>query len=219
MSTPLPPVAQVFRVRVTQALGDDLHIDNIFYCQYGLTFAPLTAAQVLALANQIFAAWHTRIMPMQCNVLTLESVTVTDLHTATGFEATSTTAPVVGSVATQAVTAATSMVVTLRTAVRGRSFRGRLYLAGFPVSQVATAQTWGATATTNAGANMSLLAGDIAILTPVSALMCITSFYSGTDATIPGRRPVPIRRITPVATTITTFLGDQRIGSQRRRNA
>lgn len=218
MSTPLPAVPNTVRFRMTQTLGDDLNLDNILYATYGSVLAPLTAAQVQTLADKMFSIWTTRVTALQCSVLSLASVTCTDLDTITGFEQTSTHIPVAGSVGTQAVTAATSMVVTLKTDLRGRSFRGRQYLAGLPVSGVATAQTWGGTITTNFGTALSNVAGDLEIGAAPVVTMAICSFYSGTDATIPGRRPVPIRRITPVTTPVTSWKGELRIGSQRRRN-
>jgi hypothetical protein len=217
MATPLPPVPNTVRIRVSQTLGDDLNLDNIWYATYDPAAVPLSAASVLALANAFFTSWHTNVMAAQCTALTLNSVTVTDLQTLTAFEETSTAGPVTGANAGAPVTAGACMVVSLRTALRGRSFRGRTYLAAFPASEVLTPQTWQAAAVTAADNGVVGVETDMeTFATPLEH--AVVSYYSGTDHTIPGHRPKPIRRVTPIATEITAVAADTRIGSQRRRN-
>lgn len=92
--------------------------------------APWTFAALQSLADAVFASWNTNWGSIVSHHMVTDGVRATDLTTATGFQATSTGAPVTGSDATESLPSSTACVVTLRTAIRSRSGRGRIFLAG-----------------------------------------------------------------------------------------
>lgn len=214
---PLPPVAQTLKLAFSHSLGDDLNVENVLYAQYAAA-GPLTATQVQTAANEAFTAWQAGPLTLMTSSVSFLSVTATDLHTATGFQETSTHAATPGTGTGTTEAAAVALVTGFRTAIRGRSFRGRAYLAGMAEGNRSTPQIWlpglvtaAETAWTAFNASM---AGAALPLTHA-----VVSYFSGTDATIPGHRPKPIRRVTPLSNPVTLYVVDSRVGSQRRRNA
>jgi hypothetical protein len=199
-------------------VGDDLVVDNIHYATYPIGSVPLTSVQVQTMANSCLTAWRSVFLPLMSNFAGHESTTVTDLDTVTGFEQTDSPGTADGTVTTGPSPAASSMVVSMRTALRGRSFRGRQYMSGLPIASMLDPQKWTPAAVASYDAAWISYLGTLAGLA-IPLTLSVVSFYSGTDHTIPGHRPKPIRRVVPIATTITLTNADQRIGSQRRRNA
>lgn len=216
MSTPLPAVPGVIKMAVNQILGDDLHVENILHYRYGTGGAPLTAAQLQVMCDQARAHWVAGIIPLQSNRVSFQSIQCTDLETPTSLEGVSAGAPVVGGTATAPMPAATALCISRRSATRSRSARGRIYLCGVTEANLFDAQHFTAALVSNFTIAIdgfdSLLAADTIPLHPV-----IVSYYSGTDATIPGRKPKPIRRTTPATFPVTSTDGVTRVATQRRR--
>jgi hypothetical protein len=219
MGTPLPVVPDGIRVKITQKLGDDVNIENIMYGVVASGSLPLTNTTALALANAAFAAWVAGPLQYQGTDVTLESVTITDLSVAGGVEVVSTTAAHAGLGSTASLTASASMVVTLLTGTRGRSSRGRIYIAGMTPGDQATPQTWTSAIVTAMGNAMNTFGADmLAAATATNMVVC--SFYSGkipNPNPLSNRRNIPDRRGTPQTTIITSYEARARIGSQRRR--
>jgi len=92
-------------------------------------------AQQLVLANAMMTATQTAYRLLLADSVTLENVTVTDMRVQGAPLVQSTAAALDGIDDGEQVNPSLSCIVTLRTAQRGRSFRGRMYLGGF-------AETW-----------------------------------------------------------------------------
>lgn len=223
MATPLPPVASSMRARLTWTLGDDINVENVLYYSLAGGVLPLTVALASALAGDISTALKTSFQASLSTQISLTSVTVEDISIPFGLVGTSTTAVWAGTSATAVPSAGTSMVLTLTTGLRGRSFRGRVYLAGVPGgANVASPQTWipGAIAFFGAG----WVAMNTAFATAAGAaapVPVVVSYYSGK---LPNPNPasknrfIPQRRVTPIATPVTAVTAKAHFGSQRRRN-
>lgn len=221
MGTPLPPVAGTVKLRFIQTLGDDVAVDNVLHCLANLPTPPLTAAQCVTYANTAFAQWVAKIAPRVTSHLTLTSVEVTDLSVVGGQQGVSTTAPTAGTNVTQSAPGGTSMVFTIGTGTRGRSFRGRWFQAGCATVDLdpTTPQLW--LSGFQAGFNTDF-AAFLALLQTNNLQPVIVSYYSGKVANpnpLSNRRYVPQRRVTPVATIYSTSTAKLRVASQRRRNA
>lgn len=158
----------------------------------------------------------------QTTAITLTQVQVVDLNTATGAEGVSTHAAVPGTVGTAPVTAGAAMVIALNTPLRGRSFRGRQYLAGCPQADTLTPQTWaGAFLTSTTAAFTAYIATLNGAAAPGPLSLAVVSYFSGKQANpnpLSKNRFVPTRRVTPVLTLVQTVVAKPHIGSQRRRN-
>lgn len=113
--------------------------------------------------------------------------------------------PVNGSVAGGGAPNNVAQVVSLRTGLRGRSYRGRMYWAGIPKSKQATETTCDATW-------LTALAGDIqallSVINALSAIWVVVSHWTAGAA-----------RASAVKTPVTGLVIDNQFDSQRRRLA
>jgi hypothetical protein len=107
-----------------------------------------------------------------------------------------------GTVANEAVPNQVALVVSLRTAQIGRSFRGRVYLPGLADNQVIGSNVSGVTA----AAFKSTIDGLFTNLTVVGAIPVVVSRFAN-----------KVPRVTAVATPIITTLVSTRVDTQRRR--
>jgi hypothetical protein len=123
-----------------------------------------------------------------------------------------TAAPVAGTSAENPLPAATALVITLRTGLRGRSYNGRLYLFGF--SELANDAAGGATALAAANGAAFVNAISTALQAPgLGAQMSVLSRFT----TPPGTQ-VAVERNPPILTPVTAAIAkDQRWDVQRRR--
>jgi hypothetical protein len=223
MATPLPPVPNTLRARFTWSEGDNPNINIVTYFQYAPASAPLSVANCISVANSIMGYWVANPHVYFAPSITLQNVVVTDLGTITGAEGQSTNAPNTGGGSGASVPAGTAMVMSLPTALRGRSYRGRMFLPGLEASQVLNPQQWqGAYVTNVAEAVETFWASLYALGAPGPIQACVVSYFSGKTANpnpLSKNRFVPTRRVTPLSTIIVDCIGKTRIASQRRRNA
>jgi hypothetical protein len=213
--TPLPPVAHVCKIRVRHQVGINAHVENVLHFDYDPTKAPLSLADAQTIANTFNGSWQARILPGLSVATTMIDVQATDLDTLTGVQATS-AAGVAGGVAGTSVPAGTAMVVTLKTGLRGKSFRGRVYLAGLPQSDMVDASTWSDAQVDNFEVGFAQLTADM-LAAAVSSRQCVVSYFSGSTL-VPGEPPIPTRRPVPIATDVSTWIANDKPASQRRRN-
>lgn len=131
---PAPTVGLTARVELFYTLAGQ-RIENVFHFRADVTF---DALEMLALGAGMFGEWETNMMPLLSADLVLRSARITDLSTLSGpslfFIP---TAPVPGGAGTNALPNNCALVVTQRTAFRGRSFRGRTYIPGIAEEDVA----------------------------------------------------------------------------------
>jgi hypothetical protein len=195
-------------------------IENILYFSYPEASAPLTLAECVSFANSLMGSMETHLQGNLSPAVTMEGVVVTDLDTATGFEGNSTAAPWAGTNSGGPTPPGSAIVTTLDTATRGRSFRGRTYLAGLPATDVNSSGQWLAAAVANISLGWLDIATAMAGLT-LPFVQQVVSFYSGKEANpnpLSNRRNIPMRRATPVATPVVSWTAKAQIASQRRRN-
>jgi len=118
-------------VRLNWALTDGRVGHNVLHAQY--TGAPALSQ---TMANAILTGLTTgatgiAFMALIAPTVTLTSVSLLDMRSTTGVEIPSSSAAVPGTSAGTAIPDEMAIVITLRTANRGRSGRGRVYLGGF----------------------------------------------------------------------------------------
>lgn len=221
-----PPVASTLKWEIIQKLGDDLSVVNVLHLEYGDP-PPISVPNLTALGGTAKANWDALIVFHQTTALTVEEHIFTDLHTATGNQVTIADGTA-GTDASVPVTAGAAMVVSQRTALRGRSFRGRLYLAGMGRSELAGGGTdpqhWDPAFVAGVQTSFGTLAANL-LAAAHSSVPAIVSYFGPptikAGAIAPGnpKRNVSTARALPLLTPVTSFLVDARVGSQRRRNA
>lgn len=101
-----------------------------------------TATDGLALATLLENFWGSTIKPQVTADLALSDVRVTDLSSSSGWVA-DYPSTAVGTHSGNPVQSQVALVVTLQTAKRGRSFRGRNFWPGLPQSGLYDTATWG----------------------------------------------------------------------------
>lgn len=122
---PVPNVAQV-EVRAS-FLGEQ--VENVYHFQF--TDGTIDFLALQALVDAVGAAWITEMLPQLQGNYTLREVYGVDLTTVSGPAATY-VAPASsdGALSGDPATGATCLCISLRTAKRGRGFRGRKYICG-----------------------------------------------------------------------------------------
>lgn len=100
-----------------------------------------TSTDGAALAAALEAWWVAELQTSLTTVASIESVTVYDLSSPSGWVA-NVTAHHAGTGGGTAVPNNVAMTITFQTAQRGRSFRGRNYLGGLATAVLADQKTW-----------------------------------------------------------------------------
>lgn len=162
---------------------------------------PTTLSDV---ADVIDAWWGTDLIGWVSAVLTVQDVKCTDLTTAVGPTFTK---PITGSGTGTGGSGANggqvAAVVSLRTAKRGRSYRGRVYIPGVPSSFLGSANSLSSTAR--------------AALTTVWANLYFNLAAASFTPQVLSRQENNVRRTIGVATPINNFTVNLILGTQRRR--
>jgi hypothetical protein len=158
-----------------------------------------------ALADAAIAEWIANIKPVMTNLLSLTSVIATDLASQSGPSITR--AGGLPSAGTQTGTALPNncaLVVTKRTTLRGRSFRGRIYHPGLPTPQTSANNVTGAFVTNIVNGWNALTA--ITMPGPITAQMVVVSKFTEGNP-----------RVLGITTPVVNVTSDGVIDSQRRR--
>jgi hypothetical protein len=183
-------------------LLDSQHIENTFAVSKGIGWIP---ADVPVLFNELLLWWTVDLAPSLTQSITLQEVQITDLSSATGFAFTI-PAPVPKPAGGRVGTPLPNNVagcITLRTAKRGRSFRGRNYVPGLVVNDVTNNTIAAARITALETAYNSLITRMVGL---GAGLVVISRFTAGAP------------RVTGVATVVTAAgFTDATVDSQRRR--
>lgn len=130
---------------------------NVLHYDIGPS-APVTQAEATSLAATIGAAFSANHDTYVSNTVSLNRLTLRDIRTANLPEF-SATIGVAGASAAIPLPLQTSLVVTLRTAYAGRSYRGRIYLPGFTSGAQDTDSTASAACVSAAQAFANAIAG------------------------------------------------------------
>jgi hypothetical protein len=211
MATELP-VANGVQVKLVWTLGGNPHALNIlnFINAQGGTITQSVADQT---DTQVKAAFTTSgISASLVTGFALDHIEMRSLTAVTDPWYTGTNPAVPGASAGNPLPAATSLVVTLKTGQRGRSFNGRVYLCGW--SEDANDAVGGATA---AARTQALAFIDGIRVNLVTAVPNLTLSIISRVTTPPGA-DVPILRNPPINTSVTAIvMSDLRWDVQRRR--
>jgi len=131
------PVAATALVEMIFLLDGQI-VENTLYFRRANDY---TVADLTALTAAMITWWVTLQQAQLSTAISLTAVKATALHSQTGPQFTNTaTLPVAGAVPTDAVPNNSAFCLTLRTALIGRAFRGRNYIAGIPESVVTTSR-------------------------------------------------------------------------------
>lgn len=194
---PSPKVLQVNMIATYQGQ----RVENVYHVLYDV--APGEAERTAV--GGFFHSWYTNNLKAQLhNLYQLELIRVVDL---TSQNAPSTelviNPPETGLVGGAQSVASNAMVVTHRTGLRGRNYRGRTYVGGIPGGSIATAVDFDLTKVTN-------------MLTAFTALLTIIN-VTGRQLVVLSKFLNKVPRGQGVSTPITGFSADTHVDAQRRR--
>jgi hypothetical protein len=162
-----------------------------------------TALQLLC--DTAVDAWTELCAPIFAANCNLQRVSATDQASASGaYAETVPSTPIPGTRSGAAVLLNAAMSVTLRTAQRGRSYRGRIFHYGLANEDKQTEKTWQVDDAVTVGNVYDALRD--AIFAETSGVLVVVSRYSGGAS-----------RITGLTTVVTTISGRVPVATQRRR--
>lgn len=180
---------------------DEQKIENTLW--FDALSAP-TSSQLAALGDALMTWWLTGLRTISAPELQIREVYVTDMTSATG--GTSSTIPSstpTGSSGTPPAPNQCALCVTFRTAARGRTARGRNYIAGLPQSQLVS-NSW------SSAMQLAVAAEYAELMTPANTAGLVWSVCSRYEANAPRAAGV-LRPVTSVV------IVDPIVDSQRRR--
>lgn len=180
------------------------HIEMTFHLSVPAT---ITSALLETLANILLSWWDSTLYSSLSNQLGISGVQATSLESATApsiFVPYAGAHPV-GTVTGDPVPTGSAMVVTKRTDLRGRSYRGRNYFPGLGANTLSTAALWDNDAMTSVLAWYGALHDDF--LDAAAVPVVLSMFTAGSP------------RAHGVMTPISVYSIDNSVDSQRRRLA
>lgn len=198
---PLPPSPGVTRAVLNATLNNIPVANVLHFTQPGGGTAPDPAL----LASRLGAWWGSTMKPLVVSNYTLNNITCTDLSPSGPPSTVFTTSlPNSGTLSGDALPGNCALVMSLRTALRGRSFRGRIYHCGIGESQTLlnSVQT---------PARDSILGAwdDLVLFTQIGQpdyQLVVLSYYANGDLRSEG-----------LATPVVSMSANTRIDTQRRR--
>lgn len=198
---PLPDVPQTLKVELFQRL-DNQNIENVMSFRHNTGWDEPTANGFLV---DLVEWWGSEMAVIISDRLTLVGLKGTDISSSNGFTTEyQPVTPVPGLVNADPLPNNNALVISFRTAFRGRSYRGRNYIAGIPESSTTLSSASGAFVT-------GLLTAYNALTAVAAANDCehvVVSLYEN-----------GAERATGIATPVTAYvIVDAVIDSQRRRS-
>lgn len=202
------PVPNTVEVEFRMTL-DSQKIENTLYF-YTPSGPDIT--NVTQLASDLESWWVGSVAPLLPIDVSLREIVITALTTSTGLQYTNSLAePAAGTLGQPALPNNVSLAVSFRSAIRGRSYRGRNYVAALTENQVTNSHVTQAVADSWANAYNAILTS--VTVSPSTWVWVVVSRYSGVDS---DGKPIP--RVTGNAEPITTALVvDLTVDSMRRR--
>lgn len=196
---PVPNTAQL-NLGYTTDTGDTW--SNSLYLLRATGWTTTTLEQLCNEAADAWAELMPGIFAANCNLTQISAI---DLTTASGAYAAATTGlPVAGTRSGAAIMLNVAMSVTLRTELRGRSYRGRIFHYGLANEDKQTEKLWQSDDAVTVGNAYDALFDVLSLA--LSCTPVVVSRYSGGAS-----------RITGVATPITVVEGRLPVATQRRR--
>lgn len=194
------PTAGAVRVDI-QFVQAGQQIHNVIWC---IRDAPWTQAQREALNLAIKDWWDTTAKVYFSSQLALTQVTSVNQDSSSSPSSTLVVSPAIsGTAASEPLPNGSAMVASLRTDLRGRNYRGRMYLAGVRDSSRVDAIS---IATTEIANLISALAALKTVIDGLGAIWVVVSHFLN-----------KLPRTAGLKTPITAISMDQYIDSQRRR--
>jgi hypothetical protein len=217
----LPNAPGAIKWEVHSIIGDDSNVVNVLHLVSGDGTAS-TQAQLDTLAAAAKAAWDANPMGHLSSALVCDHHVLTDLSSPTGPQSTLADGTTGGG-SSPSAPASSCLVVQQRTALRGKSYRGRVYFSGIPVVAVANPQHWTTSETTAFQEDLEAVGNTLSALARPYQFAVVSYYGPPTvkaGSISPGnpKRAHSTLRATALVTTVTDSIGDTRIGSQRRRN-
>lgn len=205
---PFIPVPNTVEAEMRMNL-DGQKIENTLYF-YTASGPDLT--NITQLASDLEGWWVSNCAPLLPVDVSLREIVITELTTSTGLQYTnSLTAPAAGTLGQPALPNNVSLAVSFRSAIRGRAYRGRNYVAALTEGQVTNSSVSQAVADAWAAAYNAIFT-DVTN-SPSTWVWAVVSRYFGVDS---DGKPIP--RTTGNAEPITTALVvDLTVDSMRRR--
>jgi len=194
------PVPNTLKVELVMS-WDTQVVENVLHYEW---ISAWSIARANELAADIVSWWNATMDAYVANTVSLNLIRMTDLESETGFVVNYATGlPVAGANTNPSLPNSNTVVITKRTANRGRSFRGRIYQVGL-TENVVTANAVSSTVVGQLIAAWELIR--VVALTGGDAQMGVVSLQSNLAPRTEG-----------IITPITNFTSDGVIDSQRRR--
>lgn len=168
-----------------------------------------TASALTDICNTAMASWGDVAEGMhglvggQCS---LQKVLARNLDVEAGTEASSTVAAINGDAVAAAIENSLALVVTLRTGIAGRSFRGRNYIAGLASSQVDSSDP-----------NRLTGAAAAQVAARWSDVLLEIGTFAEADVVVASRIADGLPRTLGVVTPVVSYSANTRLDNQRRR--
>lgn len=193
------PVPNTVMVEMIQVFKANRYENTLYFKRA----TPWDDASMTSLGADLATWWDTQLGSQLSDQLSLDMIKLTSLESETAnFQEFTDGLPQSGGSATDPLPPQDSMVVTFKTNVRGRSFRGRNYLVGF----VESMQSGGEWNTTIQGEIETAIAGLVTVATDNDCEWVVVSRYTNNAP-----------RVTGIATPVTGFAARPIVASQRRR--
>jgi hypothetical protein len=194
---PFTPIPNTCKVELLGVNNDNLQpIVNVLHAQ--CSAAP-TLAELANVGHAVWSAWATSLQTSFSTAYSFQGVVVTDLNSATGPQVKDFSGAFTG---TASVTSPPQVcfIEKLTTALRGRQYRGRVFLSTLDGNQLFTGPgTWTTTIQSHIDGGFSAIQTNLAALTPASTLVVASRKHGSSQP-------------------VTAHAGELKSGTQRRRN-
>lgn len=155
---PFIPVPDGFMAVIEQYQGGQSFTNTLWFFS-----ASAGTEQMEELAEYLWGLWETHLKALMWTGTTLTKVTVYDMSSSEGPVVEYTTTPVAGTGAGDPLPLQVAFVMTLKTLVRGRTGRGRIYIGGMTESQ-STEGGWNPATVTACEAFLNAVLGGVGAL-------------------------------------------------------
>jgi len=204
---PFIPVLNTALVEVRMTL-DGQHVENTMFAEQSI---PWTDSLLGILCGVVKDWWIASYAPIVSDLVELREIVATDQTTATSGQFSLPSAGETGGFPGGSAPSNVSYAVSFRTALRGRSFRGRNYIVGIPLSQLSGVNNVLSVYSDNAVAAYAAF-GEALLVEDMHWV--VVSRFSGVNPSTGKPIPRTAGVTTPVITVIAT---DLTLDSQRRR--
>lgn len=204
---PLPPLPGAVRIRIQQSMAG-VNLQQVQHAIRSGAQVPWTQADVDVLAGNVRAVWVNNFIPLQVTALTLGSVVVEDLSSATGPVGTA-TGSTAGTDAGAPLSANAAACISWKINRRYRGGHPRMYVGGIAQTRLSNANTWLPAFVTAVDAAAE------AFRTAVNAT--VLSGGGNAQLAVVHYRANGLPLVPPQASLISSAVVDTRVDSQRRR--